>query len=1201
MRTRSFVPVTPTSPVWRCCSLLSQSLAAGKKLGATLALLVALLLGSAGQASAQIVPIPDCLDIICPPDVVTNYTCSDVVVLQPGVIVSNNCPNLSVQVICTPPAGTLLPLGVHNVTCNVVGNGQIIKRCEFRVVVIRDTEPPDIRCPDDITVFACPDATGGCSRVVTYPAPFAIDNSGSVAVVCNPPSGSVFPCGTTTVTCRAFDRCQNRAECEFKITVNPAAPAEIICPTGPIVLTVPCGTNCVPVAYPLPTVVNGTLLGCFPPPGTCLGVGTHVVTCRAMNQCQQIVGCEFTVEVRPGQGELPIIRCPQDIVVTTCSNNCQVVTYPAPLVVNGVLVGCTPPSGSCFPIGTTTVNCIARNDCGTVDCKFTVTVRPVPPAVIQCPTDPLIFTIPCDTNCVPVTYPLPTVSNGTLIGCSPAPGTCLPAGIHTVTCRARNECGEVTGCEFQIRVIQSQGEPPQITCPQDILVRTCSNDCQVVNYPAPVVVNGVLVACVPPSGSCFPIGVTTVNCVARNNCGGSECKFDVVVRPVPPPVIECPPLLPVFTVPCGSNCVPVLYPAPTVSNGTLVGCFPPSGTCLPVGQHVVTCRATNICGDVAGCEFVVVVRPGDQQPPTIECPANILVHTCNPNCQAVTYSLPVVSAGATVVCTPPSGTCFPLGVTTVTCVARNDCGEKECTFTVTVREGKPCVAPPPSMVLWLPFDEAVGPVANNIVPGAPNGIHANGPIPILGQHVLNSLSFDGVNDLVRVPHYAAIGLGNSDMSIDAWVLRRDTGGRRAIVSKVRQLPTGALRGYEFYIDNGILKLDLAGTTVATFNSATLVPADNRWHHVAVTVRRLGAGQVRFYVDGLGVASLPGPVPALTGNSNPLYVGTSGLGGGGAIANWRGGIDEVEIFNRVLLATEVNGLFTAGPAGKCKIKCNISWDVSFPVGAPCITVSATLCNSTPFAQTLNWTASGPMPFPTPAGTVVLAPFSCTNIPVTLCRPTNGVPVGSIVIWNFTVYSGTLCPIVCRGSVINPGPIVVTVPTDITTIRGTNESANVRIGLNGLPPGVPVRIRVIGPDMEPDVDYVSLNGLPPGQPVIIGGGAGIIPPGSNPVNIRFVEVQPIGLFSVLVEIDVDGDGDFDVPASFDVQNVIVGPPVIRIVTRDERHFLFWQDEGDGLGLLETSKEPDGPWSVIPNAGPGYPVDPSEEKQFFRVFIP
>ena len=1196
MRTPILKSQAPTGSLWERCSSKPHSVGKVRTSAARLvqfmALFAVMLFGYGSQANAQ---IANCVTVICPPDLVTNYTCDDVVIFQnPPLLVTNNCPGFNVQIVCQPPLGSPLPLGATQVRCAVMGpNQQIFETCSFTILVVRDTVPPEIRCPDDMTVTVCPDAAGGCGSVVNYPAPLASDNSGIVAVTCVPPPGSVFACGTTVVSCTAVDRCQNTAKCDFKITVEPIPAPIIQCPTAVITVTIPCGTNCVPVTYPLPIVTGGTLIGCTPAPGTCLPVGIHTVTCRARNQCGVVVGCEFQIRVLQSQGEPPSIVCPQDILVTTCSN-CTVVNFPAPIVVDGSAPVCTPPSGTCFPLGSTSVSCVSANPCGTSECKFIITVRPVPPPTIQCPTAPIVVTVPCGTNCVPVFYPAPVVTGGTLIGCTPPSGTCLPVGIHTIVCRARNECGVVVGCEFDIRVIQGQGEPPIITCPPDITALTCSN-CTVVNFPAPVVANGVLIGCTPPSGTCFPLGITTVNCIARNNCSGSECKFDIVVRPVPPPTIQCPSNI-VVTVPCGTNCVPVFYPAPIVINGGLVGCFPPSGTCLPVGQHVVSCRATNICGQVDGCEFVVTVRPGDTQPPTIQCPSDIVVTTCN-NCQIVSYPAPVVSAGATVVCTPPSGTCFPLGNTIVNCVASNDCGTKDCKFTVTVREGRPCVKPPLNMVLWLPLDEPVGPIANNIVPGAPNGAHANGPVPLLGQFVLNSLGFDGVNDTVRVPHYAAIGLGMSDMTIDAWVLRRDTGGRRAIVSKVRFLATGALRGYEFYLDNGLLKLDLAGVSSATFNSATLVPADNQWHHVAVTVRRAGAGVVRFYLDGVGVASLPGPIPNLIGNSNPLFVGSSGLGGGGSVALFRGFIDEVEIFNRSLLATEITSLFTAGPAGKCKIRCIIPWDVSFPLGQPCVTVTATLCNSTAVPQPVTWTATGPMPIPTPGGNVVIPPFSCINFPVTICRPTNGAPVGSVVTWTMTVYSGNLCPITCVGSVINPGPIVVTVPTDVIAIPGTNATRTVRIGLNGLPPGQPVRLRAIGPDMEPDLRIISLNGLPPGQPVIISGFFDIF----TEVSIRFAEAEPIGLYTILVEIDVDGDGDFDVPASFDVRNLVVAPPTIRIVSRNGRHNLFWEDEGDGLGFLETSKEVDGPWEVIPNAGPGYPVDPSLDQQFFRVMVP
>jgi hypothetical protein len=47
----------------------------------------------------------------------------------------------------------------------------------------------------------------------------ASDNCPGVTTVCAPPSGSVFPLGTTTVTCIATDTSGNTATCSFTVTV----------------------------------------------------------------------------------------------------------------------------------------------------------------------------------------------------------------------------------------------------------------------------------------------------------------------------------------------------------------------------------------------------------------------------------------------------------------------------------------------------------------------------------------------------------------------------------------------------------------------------------------------------------------------------------------------------------------------------------------------------------------------------------------------------------------------------------------------------------------------------------------------------------------------------------------------------------------------------------------------------------------------
>jgi hypothetical protein len=74
------------------------------------------------------------------------------------------------------------------------------------------------------------------------------------------------------------------------------------------------------------------------------------------------------------------------------------------------------------------------------------------------------------------------------------------------------------------------------------------------------------------------------------------------------------------------------------------------------------------------------------------CPSNLVVETDAGQCAKsnVAYSATVSDShsDATVICAPPSGSTFPLGVTDVTCTATDISGDSsQCSFTVTVVEG----------------------------------------------------------------------------------------------------------------------------------------------------------------------------------------------------------------------------------------------------------------------------------------------------------------------------------------------------------------------------------------------------------------------------------------------------------------------------------------------------------------------------------
>ena len=91
------------------------------------------------------------------------------------------------------------------------------------------------------------------------------------------------------------------------------------------------------------------------------------------------------------------------------------------------------------------------------------------------------------------------------------------------------------------------GAGPTITCPQDIITANDPGQCgAVVHYPPPIPSEGTAtpVVSVPPSGSFFPLGTTTVTCTSES---GAVCSFDVTVNDVDAPVIGNPSASPALT------------------------------------------------------------------------------------------------------------------------------------------------------------------------------------------------------------------------------------------------------------------------------------------------------------------------------------------------------------------------------------------------------------------------------------------------------------------------------------------------------------------------------------------------------------------------------------------------------------------------------------------------------------------------------
>jgi len=153
--------------------------------------------------------------ITCPSNIVLGCLCTNQLIVLDffkAEAVDDRDPNPTV--VCAPPSLVSSP-GVHPVVCTATDSCGNRASCTFTVTFLFETTPPVIQCPGNISV-----ATGSNTLAVNYSVPVTDDCSTTVTVVCAPPSGSQFPVGTTTVYCAATDRCGNRSECRFTVTVK---------------------------------------------------------------------------------------------------------------------------------------------------------------------------------------------------------------------------------------------------------------------------------------------------------------------------------------------------------------------------------------------------------------------------------------------------------------------------------------------------------------------------------------------------------------------------------------------------------------------------------------------------------------------------------------------------------------------------------------------------------------------------------------------------------------------------------------------------------------------------------------------------------------------------------------------------------------------------------------------------------------------
>ncbi len=407
-----------------------------------------------------------------------------------------------------------------------------------------------------------------------------------------------------------------------------SGPTFLTCPTDISVNNVP--TNCGRVVnYTLPTFdpgdCGGSVMTQIDGTGLTAGdlfpVGTTVQTYEVVDGIGNTVTCTFNVTVV--DNEAPVITsCPSNITVNNTPGLCSaVVSWAQPTASDncpGVFMAPVPQGpGTAFPLGVTTIIYTAVDASGnTATCSFTITVIDnEAPVITNCTPDVLASNDAGDCGAI-VTFAPPTYTENCTMGteiASQASGTFFPVGTTTVTWTLTDNAGNITTCDFDVTVEDT--EMPIAMC-TDITVQLdatgvysmadseidggSTDNCGIANITASQTMF-----------DCSHIGANTVTLTIEDLNGNvSTCDATVTVEDNVAPIAVCQDI----TVQLDASGMATIT-AGDIDNGSNDGCGIASMTldvtdfdCSDVGANTVTLTVTDNNGNVSTCNATVTVE-----------------------------------------------------------------------------------------------------------------------------------------------------------------------------------------------------------------------------------------------------------------------------------------------------------------------------------------------------------------------------------------------------------------------------------------------------------------------------------------------------------------------------------------------------------------------------------------------------------------
>ena len=208
------------------------------------------------------------------------------------------------------------------------------------------------------------------------------------------------------------------------------------------------------------------------------------------------------------------------------------------------------------------------------------------------------------------------------------------------------------------------------------------------------------------------------------------------------------------------------------------------------------------------------------------------------------------------------------------------------------------------LISYWSFDQdtVVGGTVKDIW-GSNDGKIEGVPKVVIGK-VGEGMEFNGGNQSVKVgdPKDGSLDFGaRTDFTLEAWAFPRDTGASMRIIDKKDgdvgyMLEHNIQDGFQPYANDG------KGNASRVLEGMTHF---NQWVHVVGVFER--KGDVELFVDGESVRSVPSDAQGKENidNESPFYIGRRPSG-----ERWKGILDEIRVYNRVLSEAEIKQNFKA---------------------------------------------------------------------------------------------------------------------------------------------------------------------------------------------------------------------------------------------------------------------------------------------------